>query len=361
MTEASTKYPFPHPILTEITGKPDAASLRQLRKEVYANARAVHSERGGGANGHLGIVMPNAQYVIRTLQVFAVPVHPGLQPAHANNASSALITAVNRQYDKDIQSFQTYTAVAESLKQQIMLAVKPTYYQELDDDEMGMADVTPQALLTHLNDTYGELRPADLLANQAKLATTWNPEQPIENLWTHIATIRAVAIQGGAPINDGTTIELTLLALQTAGVYEHLIDTWNDKPTAEHTFANFKSHVILQEKTRLKKLTAKSAGYHAANGILQSPPDLVDEATPAATGRAYAATPQTTIVVDKVELCYCWTHGLQKTHNSTGCEQPSDGHQKEATALNRLGGSTYFAFGRQGGKPKKPAPVAPRG
>jgi hypothetical protein len=157
-----------------------------------------------------------------------------------------------RQYDKGIQSFQAYTAVAESLKQQIMIAVKPTYYQELDGGEMGMADVAPQALLTHLNDTYGELRPGDLLANQAKLATTWNPKQPIENLWTHIATICPVAIQGGAPINDGTTIKLALLELQTAGVYEHLIDTWNDKPTAKHTFANFKAHVVLQEKTRLK-------------------------------------------------------------------------------------------------------------
>jgi hypothetical protein len=47
MTDASPKFPFPHPTLTEVTGKPDAASLRQLRKEIYANARAVHSERGG--------------------------------------------------------------------------------------------------------------------------------------------------------------------------------------------------------------------------------------------------------------------------------------------------------------------------
>jgi hypothetical protein len=301
---------------------------------VYANARAVHSERGGGANGHLGIVMPNAQYIIRTLQVFAIPNHPGQQPAHAQNASAAMITAVNRQYDKNIQSFQTYTAVSESLKQQIMTAVKPTYYQELDDNKMGMANVTPQALLTHLNDTYSELRLSDLLANQAKLAATWNPEQPIEDLWTHITTICAVATQGGAPINDGTTIELTLLALQTAGIYEHLIDTWNDKPVTDHTYVNFKAHVILQEKTRLKKLTAKAAGYHAANGVLQSPPELIDEATPSIPTKAFAANTPPTVVVDKLELCYCWSHGLQKTHNSIGCEQPSEGHQKEATAIN---------------------------
>jgi hypothetical protein len=169
-----------------------------------------------------------------------------------------------------------------------------------------------------------------------------------------------------APITDGTTIELTLLALQTAGVYEHLIDTWNDKPTTEHTFANFKAHVNLQEKTRLKKLTAKAAGYHAANGIIQAPPDLVEEPPPTIQGKAFAATPAThpTIVVDKLELCYCWSHGLQKSHTSATCKQPGEGHQKEATAINRLGGSTYFAFGRQGGKPhnnRKSTPSGPRG
>jgi hypothetical protein len=348
MADTPTKYPFPHPTLTTITGKPDAASLRQLRKELYANARSVHSERGGGTNGHLGIVMPTAPYVIRTLQAFDVPVHPGVQPAHPANCSAAMIVAVNRRYDKDIQEFHTYTAVAESLKQQTMAAVASTYFQELDDDEMGMADVTPQALLAHLTTTYGTLRPSDLLANQAKLAETWNPEQPIEKLWTRITTVRAVANQGGAPINDGTTIELTLLALQTAGVYEHLIDTWNDKPTTAHTFAHFKEHVTLQEKTRLKKITAKAAGYHAANGVIQ-PPDLTDKTPPSAA--LAARPPAAPVVLDGLNLCYCWTHGLQKSHTSKTCEQPGEGHQKDATAMNRMSGSVYLAFGRQGGKP----------
>jgi hypothetical protein len=241
MTESTTKFTFPHPVITDISGKPDAANLQQLRKEVNANARAVHSERGGGANGHLCIVMPNAQYVIHTLQVFAIPIHPGPQPAHANNALSAPI----RQGHPKFSSLHCRGGILETTNHDCCQT-------HLLPREMGMADVAPQALLTHLNDTYGELRPGDLLANQAKLATTWNPKQPIENLWTHIATICAVAIQGGAPINDGTTIKLALLELQTAGVYEHLIDTWNDKPTAKHTFANFKAHVVLQEKTRLK-------------------------------------------------------------------------------------------------------------
>jgi hypothetical protein len=59
-TSTSTRsFPFPHPNLTHIVGKPTASTLKQLRKEVYANARSVHSERGGGQNGCLALAKPN--------------------------------------------------------------------------------------------------------------------------------------------------------------------------------------------------------------------------------------------------------------------------------------------------------------
>jgi hypothetical protein len=56
--------PLPHLQLTPITGKPTAAAIRQLKKELYANARSIHLDRGGGLNKHLGLVMPTAAYVI---------------------------------------------------------------------------------------------------------------------------------------------------------------------------------------------------------------------------------------------------------------------------------------------------------
>jgi hypothetical protein len=61
----TTTLPFPHVELTKIHGKPTAASIKQLKKEIYANARSIHCELGGGTNGYLGTVMPNAAYFIR--------------------------------------------------------------------------------------------------------------------------------------------------------------------------------------------------------------------------------------------------------------------------------------------------------
>jgi hypothetical protein len=72
---------YPHPTLTKIIGKPSYAALKLLQKEIYATARTVFSTRGGGNNGHLCLVMPALEYLIRTIGVpFNPPVYPGAPP-----------------------------------------------------------------------------------------------------------------------------------------------------------------------------------------------------------------------------------------------------------------------------------------
>ena len=38
---------------------------------------------------------------------------------------------------------------------------------------------------------------------------------------------------------------------------------------------------------------------------------------------------------------YCWTHGITK-HSSRQCKRQSEGHQREATMSNRLGGNDHL-------------------
>ena len=53
---------FAHHDLTRIHGEPTFSALKLLTREVKANAMAVHSTLGGGAHGHLGLVLSPAQY-----------------------------------------------------------------------------------------------------------------------------------------------------------------------------------------------------------------------------------------------------------------------------------------------------------
>jgi hypothetical protein len=92
----TAKFAFSHPTLTPIVGKSTSITIKLLLKEVYANARSVHSTHGGGATGNLGLAMSDAAYVIHVPATpFIAPAHPGGQPIHAAAATAAQITAVN--------------------------------------------------------------------------------------------------------------------------------------------------------------------------------------------------------------------------------------------------------------------------
>jgi hypothetical protein len=111
--------------------------------------------------------------------------------------------------------------------------VNPIYYQDLEDNTFGYADVHIPAIITHLTTTYGTLTVSDLEINQDKLTEAWNPDDPIENLWKHVKIVQAIATQGGEPISNGTTIQLTLLAL---GKPEYTPTPW--KPGTTRTTPN---------------------------------------------------------------------------------------------------------------------------
>jgi hypothetical protein len=349
MTSTSA-FPFPHAELTKIEGKPSAATIKQLKKELYANARSVHSDRGGGVNGYLGTVMPAASYFIRAGTPFIDPIHPGTQAPHLAGATGNQIIEANRIYDKAKTEHSTFSLVKESLRQQVLNAVNPLYYQALEDDDFGYADVTIPQIMLHLQTTYGTVNATDLVNNRNSMADAWTPDEPFENLWKRIPTIQQIAIAGAEPISDEATIELTLTALRKTGVYDHAIITWEDKEAADQTWATFQLHFTKQEKLRLKKLTAAAAGYHGANKATIIPPD---DQPP--TNVAAAAQSKDTHQCDGTALFYCWSHGLgiNPEHTSATCSNTLPNHVHAATLMHRKGGSTLISCGRSGYLGKK--------
>jgi hypothetical protein len=53
---------FPHPILPTVQGEPDYQNIHAIRKLLHANARAIDTHLGGGALGHLGLIVSDASY-----------------------------------------------------------------------------------------------------------------------------------------------------------------------------------------------------------------------------------------------------------------------------------------------------------
>ena len=332
---------FPHPTLTPIIGKPNNASLKTLKKQLYANARAVHSTRGGGTNGHLACVMTAEDYLARAQVPFIPPVHPGAAPTHLEAPTGAQITETNRRFAHDLSEFRTFTNTAEALKKQVITAIQNRYITILEDDDFGYADVTCTEMIVHLSQIYGKITADDIENNRSSLSADWNVDSPIEDLWMRIQEAQrfSEAAGPGEAINNAAVMRLTLSVFERTGVFETVVEKWRDKGQDAWNMDDFKVHFEAGNKERERKLTARTAGYHGANAAT-SVPILPQPQTAAAVTQQAAAPSQSTRLSNNVTMYYCWSHGLSLNRAHTGplCTRKKEGHQSDATADNLMGG-----------------------
>jgi hypothetical protein len=182
--------------------EPTPTKVRIIRAELYANARSVRSTLGGGNHGHLGMVMPAAKYLVLAGQAYAQPNGPPPIPAFAGQG--AAVAAAQEQYRKDLDAYETFQALYDALKQLIIAAVPPVYLSELEDPTFGLADASPGILLDFLIEEYGDITHEDLEENLRHLQQEWNPETPIQDVFTRGTFCRQFATEGGDPITDTT-------------------------------------------------------------------------------------------------------------------------------------------------------------
>ena len=280
-TTTATGVTFPHPTLSPVHGTPATAAILKLRKELHANACAIHTALGGGNNRHLGLAMNDITCIARAGVAPDAPVHPGPAPTIPAGATQHQIAEANRQHDRDIENHCVCHAAKEELKKQILAAVDNKCVTTPEGDEFGCADVTSCQLLNHLQNTCATMTPDDIETNQNSLTLPWNIDQPIENLWERITKAQSVAAQAQEPAMDATAIRLTATVLESTGVFQCTLDVWRNKPEANKTKPIFKTHFSTENKEQLHKLTAKTAGCHGAHEAKTKPSPVTPSQHPA--------------------------------------------------------------------------------
>jgi hypothetical protein len=147
-------------------------------------------------------------------------------------------------------------------------------------------------------------------------------------------------------------MELTLEALRQSGVYGHALQTQDDKPEDGQTYANFKLHFTLQEKNRLRNITAKTARFNATVETKTNAHVIPPTDANGASANANQASTTPSYICNEIELFYCWAHGLSKNaaHTSKHCENKATGHINDTTINNCKGGVNQINFGKSGKK-----------
>jgi hypothetical protein len=159
---------------------------------------------------------------------------------------------------------------------------------------------------------------------------------------------------------------------------------WNEKPNIEKTWAQFKAHFAAAHRkhNHMQCESAATSGYHAANAAVGQTEDQMDEAiigaltnlaisTATDHGVVATFTEANARLAKKLEYNstelrelkallkkerterrgqhtfypspnnYCWTHGYKvaNTHTSLSCNFTKQGHKREATRADNMGGS----------------------
>jgi hypothetical protein len=271
--------------------------------------------------------------------------HPGDSPAHAPAATAPQITEANRRFKCDLSEHRLFCVVAEKIKQQVLLAVPNRYFCVLEDVDYGCSDASVLAILLHLKATYATIEPEEIENNRARLTKTWNPEDPIEELWQRIQEIQRFAAAAQEVVADAAALRLTLGVFEATGVFITATEKWRDKNQADWTMLIFQDHFTRANKERIRKHTAQAAGCHGAHSAVVVPPAGANSAAVAPPPATGTATPPAAGTL----CCCCWAHGLGKNnkHTSAQCNDKADGHKDNATAANMMGGNNKLMSRRR--------------
>jgi hypothetical protein len=212
----------------------------------------------------------------------------------------------------------------------------------------------------------------------------WDPQQPVESLFKQIQDCEEHSVAGGLLIGQPQQINVGYAKIFATGNFMSACRRWNEKPLADKTWAQFKAHnsaAHCQHKL-MQGESAATAGYHSANAAVGQTEDQMAEATIVALANVATATAVDRGVVATLTEAnarlvkqlednsnelrelkalikkerfekrgqlsfnpspnnYCWTHGytVSNTHTSLSCNFPKQGHKREATRVDSMGGS----------------------
>jgi hypothetical protein len=124
---------FPHPILPTVQGEPDYQNIHTIRDLLKANAREIDTHLGGGALGHLDLIVSDAAYTIIAPTckngpiLWVNPTAPGKASAFIDQGKAAQLSAARHSWEGAVLTFRTFNTVQQALKKHIITVFEPMH------------------------------------------------------------------------------------------------------------------------------------------------------------------------------------------------------------------------------------------
>ena len=400
---------FQEPVLPKILGKPTYEKLKRLKKSLSRNAASVQSNLGGGAHGHLGLVLDDESYFTATGHHYIAPIHPGNLVIPAGTAHHEAVR-LRDEYYRNEAAFRATIDVRNALLKQITSSIDDDYLKELQDDVTGTINQPIPDVLEFLFTRYGKVNSEEVEQEEKKVRSfTWNISDPPVCIFNMIDKLAKVAEAANLEKTEAQLVDYGLNIIRNTGEFETAILEWNAKDAVDKTWYEFKTH-FTDAHTALSEVRGTSmrgTHFHQANATIEalrtdmsairndlmegisaltgsSSDDTDTENTPPAiypdlsmnsinaqtnaallsaiqnlTNQITQLTTESNLIKNRYSRPststtqrqrrntskYCWSHGAC-AHASHDCNSKKPGHIDTATFANKQGGSTAYCGNR---------------
>lgn len=151
--------------IPKITGAPTYVSIAAIHAKLKINAASIPTTLGGGQHGHLGLVLSPATYLTVANVAFDCPANPGIHPHIPPGSTAAQIQEINCQHQAGVKTWKECNNTDTGLKNLLIQAIDDQYIKSLHNRNIGYVTSTTWHILNFPYINYGNITPAELLAN----------------------------------------------------------------------------------------------------------------------------------------------------------------------------------------------------
>ena len=260
---------FQYPVLTKIHGEPTFESIRTLHNEIKANALSVVSTLGGGAHGHLGLVLSLADYARITIVPYLRPAHPGILTIAAGTANYEA-ERLTKEHREAIREWRETEDVEKTIIKQIVAAIDAKYLKALRNRLTNSITSSVAQVIRYLKDRYG-IVPPDILAEAERDVRNlhYDLREPISMIFDDIEDLELLGIEAKIAYTPQQLINFATDILIKNSAFEQTLIAWNSKPIADKTWDNLKAHFEAAHLSLrlVRGRTMQDSGFHQANNM----------------------------------------------------------------------------------------------
>ena len=154
---------FPHKILEKINGTPSHIDIDDAQEKHTEDAASRPSTRGGRANGHAGMVVPPARYVLEFSHTAYVwePI-PDEAPVYPVGITETAQRLLDNNFARAMRIYRDQSGTHTDLKNQLHQKYSPEYWTGVLQPGTEIATISILDMYTNLYANYGQVNNVDL-------------------------------------------------------------------------------------------------------------------------------------------------------------------------------------------------------